>query len=255
MTTVQFDHVRVLDVPVHRLTSDQVVETIMEWTSLPGSRVAVGVNAAVCNLAAEDRTFRTVLMRADLLYPDGQSIVWAARLLGVGLPERIATTDLVNPLAAVSAQRGKRIFLYGSAPGVAARAAARLRASAPGLLIDGHDGYTAPDQMRHVIDQIRAFSPDILFVGLGDPLQQHWIDAHRHQLNVPVILTCGGLFDWTSGDNRRAPRWMLSSGFEWLWRLMLEPGRLASRYLIGNPVFLFRLARQIVRRQAQATRS
>ena len=252
MTSTQLDHVRVLDVPVHRLTSDQVVETIMQWTSLPGLRVAVGVNAAVCNLAAEDRAFRASLMRADLRYPDGQSIVWAARLLGAGLPERIATTDLVNPLAAVSAQRGKRIFLYGSAPGVAERAAARLRESAPGLLIDGRDGYTAPEQVRHIIDQINAFSPDILFVGLGDPLQEHWIDAHRHELNVPVILTCGGLFDWASGDNPRAPRWMLSSGLEWLWRLMLEPGRLASRYLIGNPVFLYRLARQLVNRRARA---
>ncbi|MFO7690905.1 MAG: WecB/TagA/CpsF family glycosyltransferase [Cryobacterium sp.] len=254
MTSTRLDHVRVLGVPVHRLTSDQIVETLMQWTSLPGSRVAVGVNAAVCNLAAEDQAFRAGLMRADLRYPDGQSIVWAARLLGGGLPERIATTDLVNPLAAASAQRGKRLFLYGSAPGVAKRAADRLREAAPGLLIDGHDGYTAPDQMRHIIDQINAFSPDILFVGLGDPLQQQWIDAHRQQLDVPVILTCGGLFDWASGDNRRAPRWMLSSGLEWLWRLMLEPGRLASRYLIGNPVFLFRLARQIVRGQARATR-
>ena len=255
MTFTQLDHVRVLDVPVHRLTSDQVVETIMEWTALPGSRVAVGVNAAVCNLAAEDKAFEAALLRADLRYPDGQSIVWAARLLGDGLPERIATTDLVNPLAAVSALRGKSIFLYGGAPGVAERAAARLRESAPGLLIQGHDGFTAPDQMRHIIDQINAFSPDILFVGLGDPLQQHWINAHRDQLNVPVILTCGGLFDWTSGDNRRAPRWMLSSGFEWLWRLMLEPGRLASRYLIGNPVFLFRLSLQIMGRRARATRT
>jgi N-acetylglucosaminyldiphosphoundecaprenol N-acetyl-beta-D-mannosaminyltransferase len=247
MTSTPVANVRVVDLPVDCLTSEQVISTIMEWTTLPGSRVAVGINAAVCNMAASDAAFRSTLMRADLRYADGQSIIWAARLLGSGLPERVATTDLIDPLAASSSEGGKRIYLYGGRPGVAERAAARLRKSAPGLHIDAHDGYTAPDDMPDVIDEINAFAPDILFVGLGDPLQQHWVEAHRDQLNVPAILTCGGLFDWVSGDNRRAPRWMITSGFEWLWRLIIEPRRLASRYLIGNPVFLFRLARQIVR--------
>jgi len=247
MTSTPVANVRVVDLPVDCLTSEQVVATIMDWTTLPGSRVAVGINAAVCNMAATDTDFRATLMRADLRYADGQSIIWAARLLGPGLPERVATTDLIDPLAASSAEGGKRIYLYGGRPGVAERAAARLRESAPGLHIDAHDGYTAPEDMSHVIEEINAFAPDILFVGLGDPLQQHWVEAHRDELNVPAILTCGGLFDWVSGDNRRAPRWMITSGFEWLWRLIIEPRRLASRYLIGNPIFLFRLARQIVR--------
>jgi len=255
MTSTAFDHVRVIDVPVNRLTGDQVVETIMAWTTLSGSRVAVGVNAMVCNLAATDATFRKVLMQADLRYADGQSIVWASRLLGGGLPERVATTDLIDPLAAVSAQRGKRIFLYGSKPGVAERAATRLRQAAPGLVIDGRDGYTAAGGMPRLVEDINAFAPDILLVGLGDPMQQHWIEAHRNQLNVPVILTCGGLFDWASGDNRRAPQWMIAAGLEWLWRLMLEPRRLGSRYLIGNPVFLSRLARQLLRSRARTTLS
>ncbi|TFD36246.1 glycosyltransferase [Cryobacterium sp. TMT2-10] len=251
MTTIRMDNVRVINVPVSRLTGAEIVETIIQWTAVRGTRVAVGVNAAVCNLAATDRGFRKVLRGADLRYPDGQSIVWASRLLGAGLPERIATTDLINPLAAVAAERGKRIFLYGSKPGVAARAAARLREANPGLVIDGRAGYTAPGEVLQVIDEINAFKPDLLFVGLGDPMQQYWIEAHRHQLNAHVILTCGGLFDWASGDNRRAPRWMLSSGLEWLWRLMLEPRRLASRYLIGNPAFILRLARQLLRRRTR----
>ncbi|HYI33591.1 MAG TPA: WecB/TagA/CpsF family glycosyltransferase [Glaciibacter sp.] len=253
MTSTPVDHVRIVDVPVDRLTGEQVVETIMHWTTLPGSHVAVGINAAVCNLAATDAAFQATLMRADLRYADGQSIIWAARLLGSGLPERVATTDLIAPLAASSAEGGKRIFLYGGRPGVAERAAARLRESAPGLHIDSRDGYTAPDEMARVIDEINAFAPDILFVGLGDPLQQHWVEAHRDQLNAPAILTCGGLFDWVSGDNPRAPRWMISSGFEWLWRLIIEPRRLASRYLIGNPVFVVRLTRQILRTQPGPT--
>jgi len=246
VTTIRGTDARVLGVPVNRITRVDTVETIMQWTTAPGLRVAVGVNAAVCNLAARDRHFRRALLEADLRYPDGQSVVWASRLLGVGLPERIATTDVVNPLAAVAAERDKRVFLYGSKPGVAARAAARLREANPGLVIDARDGYPAAGEMRGVIDQINAFGPHLLFVGLGDPGQQYWIQAHRHELNAPVILTCGGLFDWASGDNPRAPRWMLASGLEWLWRLMLEPRRLGARYLIGNPAFLLRLARQLL---------
>jgi N-acetylglucosaminyldiphosphoundecaprenol N-acetyl-beta-D-mannosaminyltransferase len=253
MSSTPVDEVPILDVPVARATASQVIETVMGWTELPGSRVAVGVNAAVCNLALDDAAFRARLMGADLRYADGQSIIWAARCLGSTLPERVATTDLIGPLARSSAERGKRIFLYGGRTGVAQRAAARLREIAPGLHVDGREGYAAPAGMPSVIDEINAFAPDVLFVGLGDPLQQHWVEAHRGQLNAPVIMTCGGLFDWVSGDNRRAPRWMISSGFEWLWRLMIEPRRLASRYLIGNPVFLFHLARQIQRTRSRST--
>lgn len=159
----------------------------------------------------------------------------------MAVPERVATTDLIFPLARACAERDKRMFLYGAAPGVAAQAAIQLQAQAPGLRIDSSHGFVPPEELDGLLARIRAHGTDVLLVGLGDPLQQQWITRYRERLGVPAILSCGGLFDWTSGSHRRAPAWMLSSGLEWLWRLMIEPRRLARRYLIGNPEFIARL--------------
>lgn len=235
----------VVGVRVRDANMDEVVTEILDWTERPGPvRVAVGVNAHVCNQATRDVGFRKLIRDAELAYADGQSIVWAARLLGRRLPERVATTDLVFPLTRAAAVAGKRVFLYGSAPGVAERAAARLVELQPGLQIETSDGYVPADQMDALVHRINTFETDILFVGLGDPRQQEWVSQHRDALQVPAVLTCGGLFDWTSGANRRPPQWMVRGGLEWFWRVLIEPRRLAARYLLGNPAFVMRVLRQ-----------
>lgn len=247
--------VNVVGVPVNGLSMTELVQTIMGWTETEGMKVAVGVNANVCNLAASDASFRQILLSADLDYPDGQSIVWAARALGADVPERVATTDLINPLVSECALRGKKIYLFGAAPGVAARAGERLAERAPGLQYRARDGFVSEADMPALIAEIAAYDPDILLVGLGDPLQQAWVADHRTELHVPAVLTCGGLFDWVSGSNRRAPQWMIGAGLEWLWRLILEPRRLARRYLAGNPVFLGRLTVQLLRARLTGARA
>ena len=245
--------VDVVGVAVDTLTMAEVVETILRWTDSTTVHVAVGVNADVCNQAAADRVLCGVLASADLTYADGQSIVWAARFLGRIIPERVATTDLIYPLSAACAQQGKKLFLYGGQAGVAERAAARLAAGSPGLRIDTHDGFVPEQHMDRLVREINESGADVLLVGLGDPLQQRWVSSHRSELTVPVVLTCGGLFDWTSGAHRRAPAWMIGAGLEWLWRLMIEPRRLAKRYLLGNPAFLLRLGLEILRNHRRAT--
>ncbi|PPL19883.1 WecB/TagA/CpsF family glycosyltransferase [Microterricola pindariensis] len=242
----QAERAHVLGVSIDPLSQDELVDAILAWTDPLTPRVATGVNAAVCNLAASNTEFAADLAEVELRYADGQSIVWAARLLGFRIPERVATTDLIYPLAARAAASGTRLFLFGGKPGVAERAAERLLTDAPGLLVECSDGYVSAAETEALIARINAYRPGILLVGLGDPLQQRWVAEHRRRLAVPAILTCGGLFDWTSGDNPRAPGWMLSAGLEWLWRLLIEPRRLGARYLLGNPAFLFRLARQMV---------
>jgi N-acetylglucosaminyldiphosphoundecaprenol N-acetyl-beta-D-mannosaminyltransferase len=117
------------------------------------------------------------------------------------------------------------------------------------------DGYVSEEDMPGLIAEIAAYDPYILLVGLGDPLQQAWLADHRSELHVPAVLTCGGLFDWVSGANRRAPQWMISAGLEWLWRLILEPRRLAKRYLAGNPVFMGRFTMQFLRSRFTGVRA
>ncbi|WP_255447280.1 WecB/TagA/CpsF family glycosyltransferase [Schumannella soli] len=238
---------RVVGAPVDAVTEIELLDTIDDWIRDGGTHVAVGVNANVCNLAWRDGSFRRRLDDAELCYADGQSVVGAARLLGHPVPARLATTDIVHPVAARAAANGVRVFLFGGRPGVADRAAERLRRENPGLVTAQHDGYLGADDLPRLLARIDDFAPGILLVGLGDPAQQHWIAEHRDRLAVPAVLSCGGLFDWLAGEHRRAPAWMIRAGLEWLWRLVIEPRRLARRYLIGNPAFVLRLGRQLLR--------
>src|SRR5690606_1469122 len=113
------------------------------------------------------------------------------------------------------------VYFLGAAPGVAESAAERLRAKIPDLRLRTHHGYVERGEIDRVLDDIAAHGTGILFVGMGDPAQQFWVDEHRDRL-PPAVLTCGGLFDWLSGSNRRAPEWMIRGGLEWLWRLIIE---------------------------------
>jgi N-acetylglucosaminyldiphosphoundecaprenol N-acetyl-beta-D-mannosaminyltransferase len=217
----------------------EVVDAVQRAVDGRQRLVAVGVNADVVNRAGRDADVRSAVVNADIAYADGQSVVWAARLLGISVPERVATTDLIWPLAQRCAERGFGMFFYGAAPGVAARAARRLTERFPGLRIDVADGYGSTD----VVAAVNASRADVLLVGLGDPLQQRWVAQHADEIAAPAVLTCGGLFDWVSGDNRRPPEWVVRAGMEWAWRLWLEPRRLFVRYVVGNPLFVLKVLR------------
>lgn len=237
--------VDVAGVRVDSYSESTLIDRILEMSSGDRTEVAVGVNAHVCNLARKDDHFRR-LLAAGTTYADGQSVVWAAKMLGVALPGRLATTDVAEPILRAAAEAGIPVYFFGAAEGVAELAAEKFRAKIPGLALRAHHGYVSPDQIDAVLDDIAAHGTRILFVGMGDPAQQLWVEAHRDRL-PPAVLTCGGLFDWLSGSNRRAPEWMIRAGLEWLWRLMIEPRRLAKRYLLGNPSFMAAVARQKIR--------
>lgn len=237
--------VDVVGVRVKVVDTDDLIDEVMSWSGPP--RIAMPINAHVCNQVAQSAEFDELVRAADVRYPDGQSIVWAVRLLGVNCRERVATTDFARPLAVRCAAEGKRIFLFGGVPGVAAAAADCLRAHAPGLDVDFCHGYLSDEGMPSLVERINQFDPHVVFVGLGDPLQLQWAIAHRDALRSPAILTCGGLFDWLSGRHRRPPDWWVEYGLEWVWRLWLEPRRLGRRYLLGNPRFVARLGSQWLR--------
>lgn len=234
--------VEVAGVPVDSFTERSFAEAVIDWARTPGVDVAVGVNAHVCNLARRDARLRRFLA-AHTTYADGQSIVWAARLLGRHLPERLATTDVAEPVLRAAAEAGIPVYFLGAAEGVAELAAEKMRARVPGVRIRTHHGYFSETDVPRIAADIAEHGTGILFVGMGDPVQERWVEEHEDLL-PPAVLTCGGLFDWLSGSNRRAPEWMIRAGLEWCWRLFLEPRRLARRYLVGNPQFIAALLRQ-----------
>ena len=187
-----------------------------------------------------DRLFRA----ADLINADGQPLVTVSRLKSATpLPERVATTDLFHVVARKAAARRLTFYMLGAEEQQNAIAVANVRKMYPDLKIVGRShGYLRGDALRAKVDEINALAPDYLWVGLGVPYEQAFVDEFTPRLsNVGVIKTSGGLFNFLSGSRARAPKWMQDAGFEWAWRIWLEPRRLFWRYLTTNPRALYLL--------------
>jgi N-acetylglucosaminyldiphosphoundecaprenol N-acetyl-beta-D-mannosaminyltransferase len=201
-------------------------------------------------LAQQDDRMREAYERASLSLVDGMPLVWASRLLGRPVPEKVSGSDLVLPLLERAAARSWRVYLLGGAEGVAAKARDRLRLDLPALQIVGVDAPridvdAAPEARDAVLAPILAARADIVLVALGAPKQEIWIDRTRDALRPAVLLGVGASLDFIAGTVPRAPRWMSRAGLEWLYRLSREPRRLAYRYLVRDPRFLVILARQL----------
>lgn len=197
------------------------------------------VNAHCVNLASHHGDYAATLQDSDALLPDGAGIRLAARLAGTDTGDNLNGTDLFPHVCERAAARGTPIFLLGGSPGIAAAAATAMQARFPGLKVAGtQHGYFNDSENNDIVDMINASGAAILFVGFGVPRQELWIARHRDQIDVPLLLGVGGLFDYYSGRIPRAPKLLRRFGCEWMWRLWQEPQRLAGRYLVGNLVFI-----------------
>jgi N-acetylglucosaminyldiphosphoundecaprenol N-acetyl-beta-D-mannosaminyltransferase len=207
--------------------------------------IFTSANGQVLSLCARDAQIHELFLGADLIHADGMPMVFVSRLFhNTPLPERVATTDLFHDVARVAQQRAARVFILGASHTVVDQAVRRVRELYPDLHIVGHgSGFLRRrgDEER-IIDDINNARPDILWLGLGAPAEQQFALRNRDRLHgVGLIKTSGGLFDFLSGKNPRAPAWMQSAGLEWLYRIYLEPRRLAGRYVMTNPHALFLL--------------
>lgn len=187
-----------------------------------------------------DRLFRA----ADLINADGQPLVTVSRFRSsTPLPERVATTDLFHTVARKAAAAGLTFYMFGADEAENATAVANVRKMYPDLKIVGNShGYLKGDALRAKVDEINALAPDYLWVALGVPYEQAFVEEFTSRLcNVGVIKTSGGLFNFLSGSRVRAPQWMQNIGLEWAWRILLEPRRLFWRYFTTNPRALYLL--------------
>lgn len=238
------DKVNVLGVGIHVMEKAGLHAAID--ASIAGNRrdVYAYTNIHAINLAQEDQSFRGFLNDAHVVYCDGEGVRLGARLLGYHLPPRIVLTYFIWELCRDAEARGYRLFFLGSQTDRVNEAVRRIRERFPKVRIAGcHHGFfpKTGKESDHVVEMIRAACPDILFVGFGMPLQENWIAANMHRLEVKAILPCGSMIDYAAGRKSFAPAWMSDHGLEWLYRLGQEPGRLWKRYLIGNPVFILRV--------------
>jgi N-acetylglucosaminyldiphosphoundecaprenol N-acetyl-beta-D-mannosaminyltransferase len=237
--------VRVLGIPIHDVTYDEVLDRMAMWIERGGPHQIATVNPEFVMTARRNPAFRAVLERADLCLPDGVGITLAARYLGRPLRERVAGVDLVKRLAARAAREGWRLFLLGAAPGVAARTAEVLRASNPDLIVCGtYAGSPADAEAAGIVDRVRAAGTDVLLVAYGAPAQDLWIDRHLGPSGASVGIGVGGAFDYLTGVTRRAPPWVRRIGLEWLHRLIQQPWRWRRQLALPYFALLVLLRRQ-----------
>lgn len=199
---------------------------------------STSANGQVLALCGNDPEFLALMRKADQIHADGTPMVLYSKMFSKRpLPERVATTDLVHDVARLAAQAGVSFYFLGASEEVNAKAVEEMERRYPGLAFAGRrNGYFRRDEEDGIVAAINAARPDILWIGLGVPLEQQFIDRNIDGLTgVGVVKTSGGLFDFISGKNARAPAWMQKAGLEWLYRAWLEPRRLARRYLTTNP--------------------
>lgn len=201
------------------------------------------VNGQALSLVARDRELRRAYELADHVHADGQATVFASRLLASpSIPERSPVTDFFHDAAATARDTGLRFYLLGGAEEDNAACAATMRRRYPGLIIAGRrHGYFTPEQEGEICKEINAADADVVWVGLGIPLQESFCIRNRKRIKAGWLVAAGGCFNYVSGRYARAPMWMQRSGFEWLYRLVREPRRLFLRYALTNPHALYLL--------------
>ncbi len=239
--------INVLGVGVDPLTVGELHEEISRFVGNGEHALVLHANVHGLNLAYRDPRLRDLFNRAPIVFCDGSGVMLGARILGRRIPERITYADWMWRVAAFAEERGFSFFFLGARPGVAEKAAGRLRESFPRLRIAGvHHGYFDRDgaENESVVAKINAARPDILLVAFGMPLQELWLAENWEKIDARVALTGGAVFDYVSGELRRGPPVLVDNGLEFLARLIIEPRRLWRRYARYNPRFVAGFARQ-----------
>ena len=236
----------VCGIPVDILTMDESIEAACALIQSGQPHQHVAINAAKVVAARHDPVLREIIASCAIANADGQSIVWASRILGPSLPERVTGIDFMLRMWEVAAQKGYRVYLLGSKPSTVHKAADVARTQGVDV-VGERSGFWTADEEKAVVAEVARTRPDLLFVGLPTPRKEKFLHEHLPDLGTPLAVGVGGSFDVVAGEVSRAPLWMQRWGLEWLHRIRQEPRRLLRRYVLGNVEFIFLVARDAVR--------
>jgi N-acetylglucosaminyldiphosphoundecaprenol N-acetyl-beta-D-mannosaminyltransferase len=238
------ERIRILNGHFDSLTTHGTVDTIFASLSTGQRGWLCTVNVSILMMMRGDARLQSFVDRAALVVADGQPLIWCAPKKS--LPERVAGVTLVEALCERAAREGKRVYLLGATKEIVAALAQRLRTQYANLQLDYADGYFTQDQAQARAKGVRAFGTDILFVGMGVPRQEYFLDEQWEHLGVGMAIGVGGSFDVLAGLRARAPLWMQKIGMEWFFRMIQEPRRLFMRYLTTNSLFIWLIFRELM---------
>lgn len=253
------DRIEILGIPVGAINMAGAVDRIVRWGKQHESRYICACDVHSIMRAVRDESHRRALCSADLVTPDGQPVVWTARMRGSQRISRVCGPDLLAAVCAASAPLGLRHYFYGGAEGVAEKVAVELKKSIPDLLVAGAESppfrpLNAKEESE-LRERIATSGTDIMWIGLGCPKQEQWMFDHVNRIPGVVLIGVGAAFDFQSKRIRRAPVWMQSWGLEWLHRVVSEPGRLWQRYFILAPQFVYASLAETLRLRRQAEKT
>jgi N-acetylglucosaminyldiphosphoundecaprenol N-acetyl-beta-D-mannosaminyltransferase len=239
------DSVNILGIDIHCISQEGILDSILRWNSESKKRNIYYVNAHCLNIASENKEYCDVLHHADLVYPDGASIVWGSSILGGCKIKKLSLIHWIDQLFDFIVRNNLRIYIIAGKPGLISKAVNNILEIHPKMNITGfNNGYLTKESQKKIFNEINRTSPDILFVGMGSPNQEIWINKNRERISAKTCWAVGALFDYIAGEERIVPGWVNDLGFEWLWRLYMDPKGKWKRYLIGNPVFIYRIIKQ-----------
>lgn len=238
-----------LGCPIDSLSLNQTVEEIVRrirTTSKPMQHCVV--NTFKFLLMNRDPLLKVIVHNCDLINADGQSVVWALKLLGRPIAERVTGIDLMEALIGRATQEQLNVYFFGGRPDVLEKVISLYKHQYPTLVIAGyqHGYFRRAGEEEKIAERIREGHPHILFVALDSPRKEYWLARHLPELNIPFAMGVGGSFDIISGLYSRAPRWMQTHGLEWLWRLKQDPKRMWRRYVKSHSLFAWLLLKELI---------
>jgi len=242
--------VSLLDCPIENLSLEETILDIHKMISTRRPHQHCVVNAGKLVLMSREPELRKIVRSCSLINADGQSVVWALKLIGRPIPERVTGIDLMERLIREAHKKAYRVFFLGAKETVLNRVIDIVKFKYPNLVVAGHrNGYFSDRESSEVVQAISESRADILFVAMGSPKKEYWLAKNIGKLNVPFCMGVGGSFDVISGTTKRAPKWIQDFGLEWFFRFMQEPRRLWKRYIIGNFVFIYLVANELIKRK------
>lgn len=238
--------IKLLGINITSVFVEDLNAEVCKWLSEDKQRILLNINIHGMNLSRKHHWMVDFYNDSDAVLCDGTGVLWASRLTGNRIKERIALTDWGWPLAGILEKGGYSVFLLGDYDHVIDKSLLNLKQRYPGLIVTGgRNGFFDLDgkENREIIDQINNSGTDVLLVGMGMPRQEKWVLENKSKLNVKLIITCGAMFNYYSGHYKRSPYWISKVGLEWFHRFLKAPIRLFSRYFPGNFIFFFRVVK------------